>query len=108
MLDDTWCFVPCDSGMQACVLACLLNQPSCIEFIHALVFMDSKRPVTKRILRRRDVSVLMRSVDKAKLAASAERANALAGFPPIESVVKRPFAAIRAIGLREPVGVGDT
>src|SRR2546430_11781387 len=79
MLDDTWCFVPCDSGMQACVLACLLNEPSCIEFIHSLVFMDSKRPVTKKILQRIDISALLQSVDRTHLTSCIERELGLLG-----------------------------
>lgn len=67
MLDDTCYFIPCVSAEQACVLACLLNQPACIEFIHSLVFMDSKRPVTKKVLRRINVNALAFSLERAEL-----------------------------------------
>jgi hypothetical protein len=79
MLDDTCYFIPCDSAEQACVLVCLLNEPTCIEFIHSLVLLDSKRPVTKKILQRIDISALLQSVDRTHLTSCIERELGLLG-----------------------------
>jgi hypothetical protein len=67
MLDDTCYFIPCDSLERACVLVELLNHPDCLQFLNAVVFKDSKRPVTKRVLQRIDIAALLSHVDKAAL-----------------------------------------
>jgi hypothetical protein len=50
MLDDTCYFIPCSSLEQANLLAGLLNSPECIAFIHSRIFLDAKRPITKKLL----------------------------------------------------------
>lgn len=81
MLDDTCYLIPCDAAEQACALACLLNDSLCIEFIHSLVFMDSKRPVTKKVLQRINLAALLHSVDKTKLKYRIEQELEAIGVP---------------------------
>jgi hypothetical protein len=58
MLDDTSYFIPCTSAKQAAELAALLNHPLTLDFIRSAMFMDAKRPITKRLLQRIDLSEL--------------------------------------------------
>jgi hypothetical protein len=88
MLDDTCYLIPCDSAEQACVLTCLLNHPTCLEFIHSLVFMDSKRPVTKKVLQRIDLRALLQSVDRAKLASSVQGELQALGVTPSRKMLE--------------------
>jgi hypothetical protein len=63
MLDDTCYFVPCGSLQQACALAHLLNHEVTLTFLDSIVFKDSKRPLTKRILQRLDLEAILNHVD---------------------------------------------
>jgi methyltransferase family protein len=72
MMDDTCYFVACKSLEQAALVAALLNHKAAIEFILSIMFADSKRPVTKRLLQRIDLLALLRCVDKDELLSSAE------------------------------------
>jgi len=68
MLDDTCYFIPCYSSMAAAFLASLLNYPTCLDFIKAIVFIDAKRPITKKVLQRVDLRALFAQVNKDALA----------------------------------------
>lgn len=67
LLDDTCYFLACESLQQACVLTELLNHPVSAEFLNSIVFSDSKRPFTKKVLQRLDVEAVWRYVDKGEL-----------------------------------------
>jgi hypothetical protein len=67
MLDDTCYFVPCESPQQACMLAELLSRHVSIEFLNSIIFTDSKRPLTKRVLQRLDLEAILSHVDKDEL-----------------------------------------
>jgi len=67
MLDDTCYFVPCESPQQACVLVELLSHKVTAEFLHSIIFTDSKRPLTKRVLQRLDLEAILNYVDKDEL-----------------------------------------
>lgn len=86
MLDDTCYFLACDSAERACVLAELLNHSMCLSFLSSIVFKDSKRPVTKKILQRVDLTALWRNVDKAALLRGVNARLANLGAPIIETV----------------------
>jgi hypothetical protein len=58
VLDDTCYFVPCPNEESARHLAELLNAEEYQCFLHALLFLDSKRPVTADLLNRIDFSRL--------------------------------------------------
>lgn len=68
MLDDTCYFIPCYSPVAAAFLTCLLNDPACLDFIKAIVFLDAKRPITKKLLQRIDLRALFAQVNKDALA----------------------------------------
>lgn len=65
--DDTCYFIACSSAQQAALLACLLNHPFCIEFIHSIAFWDAKRPITKKLLQRIDLIALSQHLDRQSL-----------------------------------------
>ena len=58
LLDDTCYFTPCDSQDRAEQLAGLFNHSDCAAFLKALINPKAKRPVTKRILRRINLTAL--------------------------------------------------
>lgn len=62
MLDDTCYFIPCHSLEQAVFLTSLLNNPICLEFINSHIFVDAKRPITKKLLQRIDLKALLNHV----------------------------------------------
>jgi len=52
LLDDTCYFLPFESEHEARVVAVILNSEECREFLAALTFTDSKRPITADLLGR--------------------------------------------------------
>ena len=54
------------------MLAALCNDPITLEVVRCLSFRDAKRPVTKGLLQRIDLSAILDRVDHAELAARAE------------------------------------
>lgn len=52
LLDDTCYFLSFDNKAEAQVVAKILNSAPCREFLSALVFEDTKRPVTVELLQR--------------------------------------------------------
>ena len=62
MLDDTCYFLPCTSHLQAAFITRLLNRPLCQEFLHAIMFTDAKRPITKKLLQRIDLIALAHAI----------------------------------------------
>lgn len=54
MLDDTCYLLPCARAEDAALIAALLNGNACSRLLMALTFWDSKRPITKRLLKRVD------------------------------------------------------
>lgn len=52
IVDDTCYFVSCASAAEATKLANYLNQQSTLDFLEAITFKDSMRPLTKSVLQR--------------------------------------------------------
>ncbi|MSU57976.1 MAG: SAM-dependent DNA methyltransferase [Pedosphaera sp.] len=57
-LDDTCYFLPFESRAQAQLIADILNSPPCQRFIRALLFADTKRPITVELLQRLNLNVI--------------------------------------------------
>ncbi len=81
MLDDTCYFVPCQFAEQAAILAAALNSEDCVAFVNSLVFLDSKRPVTKKVLQRIDLSAVLMRVNRQALINAADDYMRLLGEP---------------------------
>ncbi|MCL1880803.1 MAG: hypothetical protein FWF76_01340 [Oscillospiraceae bacterium] len=58
MLDDTCYFLGFGDVTVAVIVTALLNSPICNTFLKSIAFLDSKRPYTKEILKRIDLSKL--------------------------------------------------
>ncbi len=58
VLDDTCYFIPFDDATEAAIVTATLSSSACTALIESLVFWDSKRPLTKRLLSRIDLSRL--------------------------------------------------
>ncbi|MCJ1710748.1 hypothetical protein MT344_06075 [Clavibacter michiganensis subsp. phaseoli] len=91
VLDDTCYLLPFDDPTEAVVVATILNSPQSIALIESLVFWDSKRPVTKKLLARLDINKLPVDAESVVVAAAAladeygllfdaDKASALVGF----------------------------
>lgn len=63
VLDDTCYLLPFEDPTEALVVASILNSPQCIALIESLVFWDSKRPITKKLLSRLDINKLPMDVE---------------------------------------------
>jgi hypothetical protein len=77
LFDDTCYLAPCSSAEQACILAALLNDPACLLFLNSLIFWDSKRPITKKVLQRLDLTALRSRVDRRVLTQETNRRLAI-------------------------------
>lgn len=64
VLDDTCYLFPCDSEDECGVLYELVSSPTAREFWSSLIFWDSKRPITARLLNMLDLAALARHVNR--------------------------------------------
>ena len=85
VLDDTCYFLPFTSATEAAVVTALLDSAPCRALVESLVFWDSKRPVTKRLLARLDLRRLPRDRDRLLTEAARLAAEADVGFDPAEA-----------------------
>lgn len=60
MVDDTCYSLPCHSEEEAEFLYALLSSSPAADFLHSLIFSDSKRPITIDVLRRLSIVELAR------------------------------------------------
>lgn len=67
VFDDVCYFTSFATVEQAAVVAALLQSQPAQELIDSLVFTDSKRPITKKLLQRLDLGVLAALVDRDEL-----------------------------------------
>ncbi len=92
LFDDTCYLAPCASAEQACILAALLNDPSCLSFLNSLIFLDSKRPITKKVLQRLDLVSLLSRIDRRFLTRDANQRLAVLGLGAIREDDLNTFA----------------
>ena len=64
MVDDTCYSIPCHSKEEAELLYALLSSSQATDFLGALVFTDSKRPITIDVLRRLSIVELARHLKR--------------------------------------------
>lgn len=62
LLDDTCYFFPCDSEEECLRLYELVSSPLALEFWSSLVFWDSKRPITAKLLNLLDLASLAKKI----------------------------------------------
>lgn len=73
MLDDTCYFIPCSIPYEAACLTSLLNDPACQNFIHSIMFLDAKRPITKKLLQRIDLTSLLKHIERQSFIARVKK-----------------------------------
>jgi len=59
MMDDTCYFIGTEDYFEALILLAVLNNKKTINFIKAIYFEESKRPITKDILQRLDIQKML-------------------------------------------------
>lgn len=64
VFDDTVYFLPCPSREAADLLLQVLNSPASQEALRAIVFWDSKRPITVDVLQRLDLNRIAESMGR--------------------------------------------
>ena len=93
MLDDTCYFLPCSTAEEASLFTALCNDPITLGLIASMSFRDAKRPITKKLLQRIDLSAILQHTDRSSLLARATAvlSNELASQPtePLCDVVER-------------------
>jgi hypothetical protein len=67
VFDDTCYFIGCASAIQAALITSILNDSLCLGLINSIVFLDAKRPITKKLLQRIDLQVLLAHIDRPSL-----------------------------------------
>lgn len=100
VLDDTCYLLPFDNATEAAVVTAVLNSPECIALIESLVFWDSKRPITKKLLARLDLNKLPVSEELI-----LENATSVATDLDIPFDVERARALVGKLG--QPVEAGQ-
>lgn len=73
IFDDTCYFIPCSNAKEAAFVCSILNNALTLKFLESLIFWDSKRPVTKRLLQRMDLKSLFQNMNRDEVIAQAER-----------------------------------
>ena len=63
LLDDTCYFFPCDSEEECLCLYELVSAPLALEFWSSLIFWDSKRPITAKLLNLLNLAKLAKKLD---------------------------------------------
>ena len=63
VFDDTCYFIPCNSELQAALLSSILNHPVSIAQLKSLIFIDSKRPITKKVLQNISLTDILKKID---------------------------------------------
>jgi hypothetical protein len=71
MLDDTCYFLPCATAEEGAIVAALCNDPLVLGLMSAITFRDAKRPITKKLLQRIDLSAVCHQTDRRELVARA-------------------------------------
>lgn len=74
LLDDTCYLLGCTTPEQAALLTALLNANHSRALLRSLMFPDSKRPITKKLLQRLDLRALLEAADRDRI---RDQANAL-------------------------------
>lgn len=97
VLDDTCYLLPFEDATEAAVVTAILNSPECTALIESLVFWDSKRPITKKLLSRLDLNRLPVDVDT--IVKSAQR---------MADSLDIPFDATRATDMIGRLGQAAT
>lgn len=67
VLDDTCYLLPCQSALEAAIIAAAGNDPIVLGLLAALVFADAKRPVTKGLLQKIDLGIILKRADRPAL-----------------------------------------
>lgn len=78
VLDDTCYFLPFDDATEAALVTAQLNSPAAQLLIESLVFWDSKRPITKKLLAR--INLERMPLDRDETLAAARSVAAEAGI----------------------------
>lgn len=91
MVDDTCYLLPCQTAAEAALLTALCDGPIVRDLLGALSFGDAKRPVTKALLQRIDLSEILSREDPRDLAARARAV--LADHLGVRSDATDPLAA---------------
>jgi hypothetical protein len=95
MLDDTCYFIPCANAKQAAILTNLFNDPVCLNYLNSIVFVDAKRPITKKLLQRVDIVSLFNLVEQQSLLTNVrlelERMEAIGEAQTLEKLVVEDF-----------------
>lgn len=73
MLDDTCYFLPCKTASQVALIVSMLNSDICQQLIHSMVFWDAKRPITKKVLQRIDLSAVLARTERGPLMQRAQQ-----------------------------------
>jgi len=94
VLDDTCYLLPFEDATEAAVVTAILNSRECTALIESLVFWDSKRPITKKLLSRLDLNKLPVDAE-----AIVEDAQTMAGVLDLPFNVARATAMIGRLGL---------
>jgi len=60
LFDDTSYFLPCETAPEAAILLSVMTSEATTLLLKSLLFADTKRPVTKKLLQRVDLAAILR------------------------------------------------
>ena len=103
MLDDTCYFLPCSSAPEAAALSSLCNDPAALDFLASASFRDAKRPITKALLQRLDLSAILERTDRDRLMErAAEVLTDELAVDPVPAVLDTVEQVLCDLGRPEP------
>ena len=102
VFDDTCYFLSFDDLATAAVVCAVLRSPPARTLIESLVFWDSKRPITKKLLQRIDIRVLADLIDRDRLIDDAAAlGRAATGAAPARAELEQSFPGRTAPGVSD-------
>jgi hypothetical protein len=100
VLDDTCYFLPFEDSTEAAVVTAVLNSDAARDLIESMVFWDSKRPITKKLLSRVDLNRLR--VDWSRIVEAAAGYAASCDVPFSHDRADRLFNNLHPAGAPTP------
>jgi hypothetical protein len=80
VVDDACYILSFDEATEAVMTFALLNSPTALNLLKALIFWDSKRPISKKLLQRLDLRAIALATDLHVLETIAQRASGTVGI----------------------------
>ena len=94
--DDTCYILPFDNPVEAAIVFGLLTAPPVQNLLRSLIFFDSKRPITKKLLQRIDLVAAAKLTEQQTIVEAVESALAPLGVPSSRNSILETLTRMQA------------